>query len=86
MHHREWMSWGHVVAIEIYPQTLVVWGEVMLHYGYPRMYRFVCSTINGCELVWYQTWSLCLEIIPSYLRGSVNIFGVTTEDILVYFF
>jgi hypothetical protein len=80
------MSRGHVVAIESYPQTLVAWGEVMLHYGYPRMYRFTCSIVNGCELMWYQTWSLCLERIPSKLRGSVNIFGVTTEDILVYLF
>jgi hypothetical protein len=31
------MSWGHVVAIESYPQTLVAWGEVMLHYGYLRV-------------------------------------------------
>jgi hypothetical protein len=77
------MSSGHVVAIESYPQTLDAWGEVMLHYGYPRMYRFACSTVNGCELVWYQTCSLCLERIPSWLRGSVNIFGVTTKDILV---
>jgi hypothetical protein len=30
------MFWGHFVAIESYPQTLVAWGEVMLHYGYPR--------------------------------------------------
>jgi hypothetical protein len=29
MHRREWMSWGHVVAIESYPQNLVAWGEVM---------------------------------------------------------
>jgi hypothetical protein len=59
------MSWGHVVAIDSYPQALVAWGEVMLQYGYLRMYRFACSIVNGCELVWYLNWSLCLERIPS---------------------
>jgi hypothetical protein len=54
------MSWGHVVAIESYPHTLVAWGEVMFHYGYPRMYIFTCSIVNGCELVWYHNLSPCL--------------------------
>jgi hypothetical protein len=80
------MSWGHVVAIESYPQALDAWGEVMLHYGYPRMYRFTCSTVNGCELVWYQTWSVvllseskCFSIAISY------IISVYCEDYAGYF-
>jgi hypothetical protein len=68
------MSWGHVVAIESYPQTLDAWGEVMLHYGYPVMYRFVCPTVNGHELVWMVTvLESVSDRIPSSIRGSVDI-------------
>jgi hypothetical protein len=38
------------------------------------MYRFVCPTVNGHELVWMATMLESVpDIIPSSLRGSVEI-------------
>jgi hypothetical protein len=38
------------------------------------MYRFVCSTVNGHELVWMATMLESVPgRIPSSLRGSVEI-------------
>jgi hypothetical protein len=38
------------------------------------MYRFMCSTVNGHELVWMATLLESVpDIIPSSLRGSVEI-------------
>jgi hypothetical protein len=38
------------------------------------MYRFVCLTFNGHGLVWMMTvLESVLDIIPSSLRGSVEI-------------
>jgi hypothetical protein len=38
------------------------------------MYRFVCPTVNGHELMWMATvLESVLDIIPSSLRGSVEI-------------
>jgi hypothetical protein len=38
------------------------------------MYRFVCLTVNGHELVWMVTvLESVSDIIPSSLRGSVEI-------------
>jgi hypothetical protein len=38
------------------------------------MYRFVCPTVNGHELVWMAiVLESMLDRIPSSLRGSVEI-------------
>jgi hypothetical protein len=38
------------------------------------MYRFMCLTVNGHELVWMATvLESVSDIIPSSLRGSVEI-------------
>jgi hypothetical protein len=38
------------------------------------MYRFMCPTVNGHELMWMETVLESVpDIIPSSLRGSVEI-------------
>jgi hypothetical protein len=38
------------------------------------MYRFVCLTVNGHELIWMAKESMPdIIVIPSSLRGSVEI-------------
>jgi hypothetical protein len=38
------------------------------------MYRFMCLTVNGHELVWMaKVLEYVVDIIPSSLRGSVEI-------------